>query len=499
MMTLKAMPFAALNDVELVGESMAGNREAFGQIVARYQSLICSLAYSATGSLSQSEDLAQDTFVTAWKQLAGLREPEKLRAWLCGIARNLINNSLRKQGHEPSHRAESLEGLSESHSPEPLPVENTISNEEQAILWRSLERIPEIYREPLILFYREQHSVENVAQILEISEETVHQRLSRGRKLLHQEVLAFVEGALERTRPGPAFTMGVLAVLPVLGTASMTATGMAASHASTGTKGAGFFAKMLAMTPGAKIAAGAAAVVITAVVTPIVIHQISSADNPRYWEADSAGLEKLPPVFVLRPTQFARQGGVTRSGNKIMSKDIRVIELLEYAYGFTHPRLILPVNVPATHFDLLLTLPDHPLETLQETLRTKFGLTAHRETRATSVLILKVRNPNAPGLQIHLGAGSSLSGDAHELTVRDTAIAGLAESLEWRFDLPVVDQTGLNGRYDIHLQWQPRPGESDRDAFRRAMLEQMGLELVPGREAIEMLIVEKVKQAPASR
>src|SRR5208283_5120997 len=154
MMTTRAMSAAVRNDAELVGESLAGNRDAFGQIVARYQSLVCSLAYSATGSLSQSEDVAQETFVTAWKQLAGLREPEKIRAWLCGIARNLINNWLRQQGREPSHRAEPLEEISESHSPEPLPVEQTISNEEQAILWRSLERIPEIYREPLVLFYR---------------------------------------------------------------------------------------------------------------------------------------------------------------------------------------------------------------------------------------------------------------------------------------------------------------------------------------------------------
>src|SRR5580765_8857447 len=105
MMTTIMTPVTANGDAELVNASLAGNREAFGQIVSRYQSLICSLAYSATGSLSQSEELAQDTFVTAWKQLRDLREPQKLRAWLCGIARNLINNTLRKQGREPSHRA----------------------------------------------------------------------------------------------------------------------------------------------------------------------------------------------------------------------------------------------------------------------------------------------------------------------------------------------------------------------------------------------------------
>ena len=70
-------------DSELVTQTLTGNHDAFSWIVARYQSLLCSLAYSATGSLSQSEDLAQETFVIAWKQLADLREPEKLRSWLC--------------------------------------------------------------------------------------------------------------------------------------------------------------------------------------------------------------------------------------------------------------------------------------------------------------------------------------------------------------------------------------------------------------------------------
>src|SRR5213080_1894620 len=105
----QALKTTYFSDSKLVTESLAGNRDAFGWIVSRYQSLICSLAYSATGSLTQSEDLAQETFVTAWKELSKLREKEKLRTWLCGIARNVINSTLRRHGREPSHAAESLE------------------------------------------------------------------------------------------------------------------------------------------------------------------------------------------------------------------------------------------------------------------------------------------------------------------------------------------------------------------------------------------------------
>ncbi len=216
MMTTSMISAVERTDSDLIRECLSGNTDAFGHIVSKYQSLVCSFAYSATGSLSQSEDLAQDTFVTAWKQLANLREPEKLRPWLCGIARNLINSWLRKQGREPSRHAEPLEDVPESHSLEPMPAEQAISKEEEAILWRSLGRIPEIYREPLVLFYREHQSIETVAANLDLTEDAVKQRLSRGRKLLQEQVLSFVEGTLERTNPGKAFTIAVLASLPAL-------------------------------------------------------------------------------------------------------------------------------------------------------------------------------------------------------------------------------------------------------------------------------------------
>src|SRR5260370_37599528 len=91
MTRIQAMKTTDSSDSELVTQSLAGDRDAFGRIVTRYQTLLCSLAYSATGSLSQSEDLAQETFVTAWKQLADFREPEKLRFRLCRISGHPTN------------------------------------------------------------------------------------------------------------------------------------------------------------------------------------------------------------------------------------------------------------------------------------------------------------------------------------------------------------------------------------------------------------------------
>ena len=210
-----ATPATPLTDAELVARTLAGSREAFGEIVARYQTLICSVTYCATGSLTQSQDLSQETFLTAWKQLADLREPASLRSWLCGIARNLNHRARRSQQREPTHAAESLEAANEAHAPEIAPADHTISREEESILWRALERIPENFREPLILFYRQHHSIEQVAELLDLSEDAVKQRLSRGRKLLQEEVTAFVEGALRQSAPGPAFCATVVAALPL--------------------------------------------------------------------------------------------------------------------------------------------------------------------------------------------------------------------------------------------------------------------------------------------
>jgi len=236
------------DDASLVALSLAGNRNAFGSIVSRYQSLVCSVAFSATGSISRSEDLAQETFLAAWRDLPRLREPERLRPWLCGIARNVVHNSQRRERLEPATEAEPIESAGETPAQQPLPTDQAISQEEEAILWRSIERIPVSYREPMVLFYREHQSVATVADSLELSEELVRQRLSRGRKLLHAQVLAFVEGVLERSSPGEAFTLGVVAALP-----AFSASAAAAAVASTAAKGtllaktASFFALFTAL------------------------------------------------------------------------------------------------------------------------------------------------------------------------------------------------------------------------------------------------------------
>src|ERR1700712_5120851 len=121
MIKIQAMPLVIPSDSELVTGSLRGNRDAFRQIVERYKTLICSVAYCATGNLSQSEDLAQETFVTAWGKLSLLREPSKLRGWLCGITRHRTQKYWDRAGRELTYNAAPLADALAAPSPEELP------------------------------------------------------------------------------------------------------------------------------------------------------------------------------------------------------------------------------------------------------------------------------------------------------------------------------------------------------------------------------------------
>ncbi len=203
-------------EAELLKASMAGNSEAFGRIVERYQSLICAITYSATGDFHRSRELAQETFLRAWRSIRQLRDLKSFRSWLCRIARNVANRSIRKERFDVINEPEPLDSAAPVAAKEPDPGEAAISREQQAVVWAALEGIPEAYREPLILFYRRQQSIAQVADDLGLSEGAAKQRLSRGRSLLRAEVASLVEDVLGRTAPKKAFAVAVVAALPAL-------------------------------------------------------------------------------------------------------------------------------------------------------------------------------------------------------------------------------------------------------------------------------------------
>ena len=223
-------------DEQLIQASLSGDQDAFAEIVRRYQVLICSVALSIVRDVSLSEDIGQEAFLIAWKKLASLNDPSRLKPWLTQIARNCARSSLRGK----SVAEASLETAEDLSRPTTTPEQTAMNREEQQLVSQTLDQLPELFREPLILFYRQDQSVAQVADSLELTPSAVKQRLARGRELLRDEVMATIERSLRKTVPAAAFTVAVVNALPaltktaaaatVVGTAA-TAGGAAASSA----------------------------------------------------------------------------------------------------------------------------------------------------------------------------------------------------------------------------------------------------------------------------
>lgn len=215
----------------LIEKSRAGDRDAFARIVEKYQGMVSAVTLNIVGDYAQSEDLAQETFLTAWTKLPELRDPEKSASWLYGIARRVALHWRERQERNPLRGAAELDERTMTGRDDPSESER-LARREQSIrlIWSTVAELPETLREPLLLYYRYSKSVAEIAESMQLTEETVRQRLSRGRKRLKTGVLRQVETVLESTGPDTAFTLAVLAAIPLAATTS----GCAATSKSIG-------------------------------------------------------------------------------------------------------------------------------------------------------------------------------------------------------------------------------------------------------------------------
>lgn len=196
-------------DVELVEASRRGELEAFGHLVARYQDVVCAVGFSSTGDRVLGEDVAQETFVAAWRQLDRVRDAMRIGPWLCGIARNLgrkaRKRTWREQLGEPDDQVAAT----------PSAFDQLARGDSERIVREALGRVPETYREVLVLYYQEDQSIREVATALGISEDAVMQRLSRGRRYLADSVTSLVERSLRGSRPRRDLVAAVLAAIAI--------------------------------------------------------------------------------------------------------------------------------------------------------------------------------------------------------------------------------------------------------------------------------------------
>jgi RNA polymerase sigma factor (sigma-70 family) len=181
----------------------------FAELVRRHQGAVCAVAYAVLRDRARSEEIAQEAFLIAWQKLPALATPPTLPAWICGIARNLAANAARrrKETAMPADAAITV-----------TPLDQMLDRETEQLAERALAALPERDRDVVVLYYRGDGSIADVASTLGITELAARKRLQRGRDRLRAAAIS-VETALRATRPGAAFTAACVAALATRSTA----------------------------------------------------------------------------------------------------------------------------------------------------------------------------------------------------------------------------------------------------------------------------------------
>jgi len=217
--------------------------------------------------------------------------------------------------------------------------------------------------------------------------------------------------------------------------------------------------------------------------------------------ANSQSLERAPAVLVLRPTRYpgpADKDAWSRTG--LVAQNIRLSGVLSFAYEYPWwRRVVLPADAPQGNYDLLLTLRDNSRDRLRQEIKRQFGLVAHRESRMTDVLLLEVDPANVRRIKSSEVGSSTVdlptswrAAGVRKLALTNQPVSFLARVLENNLGVPVFDRTGLSGNYDLMIEWPGQNNaESEEKVIRQAVADQLGLRLVPGREAADLLVVER--------
>ena len=178
----------------LVSEAKAGRLSAFNTLVEEYQTPIYNLAYRMLTDTAVAEDVAQDTFVAAYRKLHQFKEGN-FRAWLMRIAANCCRDYMRSA---QVRRNVSLEALVEQPSfvltsNGASPEDFALRRELAQVLQSTLATLPEDQRLAVVLVDVQEFSYEESAQIMGIPVGTVKSRLSRGRLALRERLSSETE------------------------------------------------------------------------------------------------------------------------------------------------------------------------------------------------------------------------------------------------------------------------------------------------------------------
>jgi uncharacterized protein (TIGR03435 family) len=356
----------------------------------------------------------------------------------------------------------------------------------------AMSRLSEKDRTLLALRYFENRSNEESAAMLGIGEWAARKRSERALEKLRQY---FSTRGVNSTTAIIAESISAhsLQAAPAALATSVTAIAVAkgvAASASTATliKGA---LKVMAWTKAKTAVVVLTGVLLAAGTTTITVRQIE--EHRTYpWEIshwDPKVLDRVPPQVRIVPAKFPPGGMGMLADHRMMGIGQPLKSLFPNAYHMNWTRTWFKVQLPTGKYDFIANLPNGSDEALQREIERQFGLKTKHEEVDTNILVLTLRTPGAPGLKPAASQVLQLDENDDRFRATSCSIKYLCDFLEASFHVPVTDGTGLTQRFDIDFKWN-RIDPQNED-LKRAMLEQLGLALVPTNAPVEMLIVEK--------
>jgi RNA polymerase sigma-70 factor (ECF subfamily) len=171
----------------LVREAQAGDRDAFGRLVERFEPTVRAIALRRLGNMGEAMELTQEVFLHVMGRLGQLREPERFAGWLRQVAVRMAINHVTRRPVAYSVETSALEGASEADDE---PIDALIARERAQRLWEGLGRLKAMDRETLVAFYIRELSLIEMADELDVPLGTVKRRLHTARKRLKAELEA---------------------------------------------------------------------------------------------------------------------------------------------------------------------------------------------------------------------------------------------------------------------------------------------------------------------
>jgi len=180
----------------LVEGAQRGDIDDFQRLYRIYSRKILNYLYRMTGSREEAEDLAQETFVLAYRKIATVKDPKRFQSWLFRIAQNNVYQ--RYRGKRPQiesiDREESseLSGLQGLESPLHSPEENILSEELENMVTRAISELPEKYRTVFVLSAIQKLSYQEISEIVNRSLASVKSDIHRARVAVRDKVKGYL-------------------------------------------------------------------------------------------------------------------------------------------------------------------------------------------------------------------------------------------------------------------------------------------------------------------